>query len=457
MCSELLRRAGSAVLLECFQQASPTAPPICLLTSSVTMKSKLASWFVGFLSILYCGVAGGDDALSLQDCIARGLARAPVMARAAATGDLGEARLSEARAALMPTVRSEVQYQQLPGYDTVFTHRGRSTGQLMADYIVYDGGRRLARERAAQYAAQADAIGVTAARNQVTLDTSVAFFELAHAHSAEKELAASQLRLERYITMVEYLRETGHATANDMLKIRISASDNRLQLSAAREARRRASLMLGSLIGTFDRSDLAVVEAPIPSLQPDMSIYRNPVLLALGRQAQASIQDIEAATAERYPTLQLALAAGFLGKQPVSTLQRHGGAAYGGIISMPLFDGGAIHARIDQARARERQLNAQLKQTKLELSQQLDQLRSQYDEAQEALTILADSIPLAEDNFELAWARFLGGGAITLLEVLDNHRQAQNMHLSAFHQRLAANRSVAEMRALTGEAVRDTP
>jgi len=73
------------------------------------------------------------------------------------------------------------------------------------------------------------------------------------------------------------------------------------------------------------------------------------------------------------------------------------------------------------------------------------------------LTILADSIPLAEDNFELAWARFLGGGAITLLEVLDNHRQAQNMHLSAFHQRLAANRSVAEMRALTGEAVRDTP
>jgi outer membrane protein TolC len=421
------------------------------------MKSKVASWFVGFLTMFYCGVAIGDDALDLQECIARALARAPLIERAAATGDLGEARLSEARAALMPTLRGEVQHQQSPGYDTVFTHRARSTGQLIADYTVYDGGRRLARERAAQYAARADAIGITAARSQVILDTSVAFFELAHARMAEKELAASQLRLERYITMVENLRKTGRGTANDILTIRISASDNRLQLSAAREAKRRASLMLGSLIGTFDRRDLAVAEAPTSSVPPDISIARNPVLVALGTQVRGSVHDIEAATAERYPTLQLALAAGFLGKQPVSTLQRHGGAAYGGIISMPLFDGGAIQARIDQARARERQLNAQVKQTKLELSQRLDQLRSQYDEAQEVLAILADSIPLAEDNFDLAWARFLGGGAITLLEVLDNYRQAENLRLSVFHRRLAANHSVAEMRALTGEAVRDTP
>ena len=122
---------------------------------------------------------------------------------------------------------------------------------------------------------------------------------------------------------------------------------------------------------------------------------------------------------------------------------------------MPLFDGGAIQARIDQARARERQLNAQVKQTKLELSQRLDQLRSQYDEAQEVLAILADSIPLAEDNFDLAWARFLGGGAITLLEVLDNYRQAESLRLSVFQQRLAANHSVAEMHALMGGATRD--
>jgi outer membrane protein TolC len=426
----------------------------CLLTTSITMKSRVASWLIGFLSMLYCGVASGDETLGLQECIARALARAPLIERAAATGDLGEARLSEARAALIPTLRSEVQYQQSPGYDTVFTHRGRFTGQLMADYIVYDGGRRLARERAAQYAAQADVAGISAARNQVILDTSVAFFELAHAHSAEKELASSQPRLERYIT-VEYLRKTGRATTNDMLKIRISASDNRLQLSAAREARRRASLMLGSLIGIFDRSDLVVMDMPIPSVPPDMSIDRNPVLVILGKQAQASIHEVEAATAERYPTLQLALAAGFLGKQPVSTLQRHGGAAYGGIISMPLFDGGAIQARIGQARAHERQLNAQLRQTKLELSQRLDQLRSQYDEAQEALAILANAIPLAEDNFNLAWARFLGGSTITLLEALDNYRQAENLRLSVFHQRLAVQRPVAEMLALTGEAICD--
>src|ERR1700730_8722029 len=126
-----------------------------------TMKSKLASWLVGFLTMLYCGVAGGDDALDLQECIARALARAPLIERAGATGDLGAARLREAQAALMPTLRGEVQHQQSPGYDTVFTHRAKSTGQLIADYIVYDSGRRLARGRAAQDAAQADGVGIT--------------------------------------------------------------------------------------------------------------------------------------------------------------------------------------------------------------------------------------------------------------------------------------------------------
>jgi outer membrane protein TolC len=59
--------------------------------------------------------------------------------------------------------------------------------------------------------------------------------------------------------------------------------------------------------------------------------------------------------------------------------------------------------------------------------------RSQYEEA---LAILAESFPLAEDNFDLAWARFLGGGTSTLLEVLDSYRQAENLRVSVFHERL---------------------
>src|SRR5215467_10875051 len=168
------------------------------------MKSKIAASLVGLVSMLYCGMASGDEVLGLHECIERALARSPLVERASATEELGQAHLSEVQAALIPTVRGEVQYQQSPGYDTVFTHRGRSTGQLMADYIIYDGGRRLALERAAHYAAQADVAGIGIARNQVILDVSVAFFELAHAHSVEAELDASQPRLERYVTIVEH-------------------------------------------------------------------------------------------------------------------------------------------------------------------------------------------------------------------------------------------------------------
>jgi hypothetical protein len=115
---------------------------------------------------------------------------------------------------------------------------------------------------------------------------------------------------------------------------------------------------------------------------------------------------------------------------------------------MGLFDGGAIQARIDQARARERQLNAQLKHTTLELSQRLDQLRSQYDEAQEALAILAESIP--PPRITSIWhGRVFSVEVRTLLEVLDNY-QAEILWLRVFHERLSANHSVAEMPALVG-------
>jgi outer membrane protein TolC len=114
--------------------------------------------------------------ISLEDAIARALVFAPSVASASAQSDLDNARVNEFRAPLFPSLAANGEYQQTPGYDPIVTNRGLTLAQLALDYTAFDGGRRSAQVRSARYAALASALGITAARNQIIFDTTVAYW-----------------------------------------------------------------------------------------------------------------------------------------------------------------------------------------------------------------------------------------------------------------------------------------
>lgn len=402
-----------------------------------------------FILMVRGGVQGAET-LSLSECLERALRVAPSLEEAGAGAALGEARLREARAPLLPGLRGQLEYSQQPGYDDAITNGGTSSAQLLADYVAFDGGRRLAALRAARWAAQAAALGVGFARSQVVFDTRLAYFDLIRARQSEAELQGSASRLARYVGIVEALARSGRAIPSDVLKIQLAHNQARLLLNSALRARQRASIVLGSLIGEYGRDDLAVAE-PGPIAPPAANdLANNPTLLALRRQDAAAQAEVDAAAAERYPTFSLALASGFLGNQPRVAFERHAGASYGGVLSVPIYQGGAVRARIDQARAGERQLKARIRQTEIELARRLAEAASRYREARQALELLSHSVAAADDAFALAWSRFLGGGNITLLEVLDSYRQSDQMRLAAIEQRFAARQATAESVLLVG-------
>lgn len=405
----------------------------------------------GFILLAGGGVQAAEP-LTLAQSIELALRVAPALEEAGAGAALGEARVGEARAPLLPSLHSELEYSQQPGFDEAITNSGTSSAQLLADYVAFDGGRHLAALRAARWQAQAAALGVAFARGQVVFDTRVAYFDLIRARQVETELKGSASRLARYVGIIEALARSGRAIPSDVLKIRLAHYRTRLQLNTAERARQRASIVLGSLIGEYGREDLAVAE-PGPMVPPAANdIANNPTLLALRRQDAAARAQLEAAAAERYPTFSLALATGFLGNQPALAFQRHAGASYGGVLSIPIYQGGAIRARIDEARARQHQLAARIRQTEIELARRLAEAASRYREAGQAHELLSHSVPAAEDAFALAWARFLGGGKITLLEVLDSYRQSEQMRLDVVEQRFAARQAAAQSALLVGEA-----
>jgi len=418
----------------------------------------MMSWFhrrlvLAALATFLIATFGRAEAalLTLDDAIRRALAFAPSVSMAAADSDVSKGRAREQRAPLYPTLMAGTEYYQAPGYNTTVTNRGLSTALVALNYTAWDWGRREAQYRAARYVSEAAQYGIAAARAQIVFDTSAAYYDLMHARSLEGELTLNLQRLTRYVTTVEALQASGRAITNDVLKIRSARDAAELLLSSAHNATLVSVANLGALMGDSAASDIEVVDtAEIPSL-PLGNIGQTPAMQAALRAISSAELQVKAAKAARLPTFQFALTSGALGIDPPNTVNRNYGASYDGVISMPLFDGGAISARIDQAKAKLNAANAQYRQTGYLLESRLKEASLRYQEAREALSLLARSQPTADDAFAMAWTRFLGGGGATLLEVLDSYQQAEQLRLERLGHLLAARQAAAQTALLYGQ------
>ena len=397
-----------------------------------------------------CVRPAGAAPLTLAEVVDRALAYAPSVSMATADSDASEARMREQRAPLYPALTADTEYYQAPGYNTVVTNRGLSAGLITLNYTMWDWGRREAQYRAARYLKDVAQFGVAAARAQIAFEARVAYYDLQHQRDAERELAQNLDRLSRYVTTIEALRVSGRAITNDVLKIRSARDAAELMLSAARNATLRSSANLGSLMGDFNGGDIAIVEsADLPSL-PQGDLAQTPQMQAALRAISSSKLQVDAAKAARLPTFDVTLTTGAMGIDPPTTVNHNYGASYDGIISMPLFDGGAISARIDQAKAKLNSDSAQYRQTNYLLARRLKDAEIRYEEARQALAIMTRSQPTADDAFAMAWTRFLGGGGATLLEVLDAYEQAEQLRLDHLSREFAAREAVAETSLLYG-------
>ncbi|HKF29497.1 MAG TPA: TolC family protein [Candidatus Binataceae bacterium] len=410
-------------------------------------------WRIALGAIAFLATGPGRVAaapLTLNDAIDRALVFAPSVSMVSAESEVSKARTREQRAPLFPTLTAGTEYYQAPGYNTTVTNRGLSAGLIALNYTAWDWGRREAQYRAARYVSEAAQLGVAAARAQIAFDASVAYYDLLRARASERELDFNLQRLSRYVATVEALQASGRAIVNDVLKIRSARNAAELVFSSAQNATQLATANLGSLLGDFNASDIEIVDTgDIPSL-PSGDIAEAPAMQAALRAISSAELQVKAAKAARLPTFQVALTTGALGIDPPETATHNYGASYDGVLSMPLFDGGAISARIDQAQAKLNAATAQSRQTGYLLERRLKDASLRYEEATQALAILARSQSTADDAFAMAWTRFLGGGSATLLEVLDSYQQAEQIRLDRLSHQFDARVAAAQTSLLYG-------
>ncbi|WP_284321088.1 efflux transporter outer membrane subunit [Dyella acidisoli] len=430
------------------QRVAPSSPP------------SLDSWWTGF-----------DDP-ELTRIIERVTAQNLDLAAAMARVDQARAAAREAGAQLLPQGNLDAQAVRqhqsvdgplgeiasaLPGY-----HRDQTLETIGAGAsweLDLAGGLHRGVEAAAAEAQAAEDAGV-GVRISLAAEAADAYF---HARGAQMRLALAQQQVEtenRLLDLVRLRLAGGLATSREeaqaeALVMQARATLPPLQIELEQQLN-RLDVLMGATPGTYRNEALNSAQTfTVPSIDADggpaMLLRRRPDVMAAERKLAASSARIGEATAEYYPKVSLGALLGFetlrsgelfsaKAFQPQAVLGLH----------WRLFDFGRVDAEVAQANGANAEALATYRQSMLRATEDvenaivmLSELERQHDELTQEVAAHERARAAAEDAYK--------GGAVSLLEVLDEDRQllGSRDQLARVHAD-DARAAVATFRALGG-------
>jgi NodT family efflux transporter outer membrane factor (OMF) lipoprotein len=420
----------------------------------------LDAWWTGF-----------DDP-ELTRIIGRVTAQNLDLAAAMARVDQARAAAREAGAALMPQGSLDAQavreYQStegplgevasaLPGYRRNQTLQTVGAGASWELDLAGGLHRGAEAAQAEAQAAQAAGVGV---RVSLAAEAADAYFRV---RGAQARLALAQQQVDteqRLLDLVHVRLAGGLATAREQAQAEALVLEARatlppLQIELAQQLN-RLDVLMGAAPGAHRDEVLGSAQHfVVPSIDTDggpaMLLRRRPDVIAAERRLAASNARIGVATAEYYPKVSLSA---LLGLESLRT-----GALFTASAFQPqaalglhwrLFDFGRVDAEVAQAKGANAEALAMYRQSMLRATEDvenaivaLSELEHQHDVVAKEVDAHQRARAAAEDAYK--------GGAVSLLEVLDEDRQwlASRDELARVHAD-DARAAVATFRALGG-------
>jgi multidrug efflux system outer membrane protein len=343
-----------------------------------------------------------------------------------------EAIARQTLAPLLPTVTAEAGWSLRP-FDSVGTgmqvpsmqipptagdtpeviHSVSTT--LKASYLVDITGRYYtARQAALLETAASKADAETQAANLALLIVQ-AYFDAAAAEirlSMIKDQIASS---EELLGLVEARFRTGASNALDVLQQRQLLEATKSQLPLVRALIDTSRQQLAALIGESSTSSLPAIRAELPNVgelpaagSPGRLHTARPELRAAKERLEALNEREKSALRTLLPSLALN---GQVGYQMIYSNEVYDGDLWslGVLLSIPLYQGGANWAALDQARAAKRAATSALQQGALNAYQQVESSMINERERRDRLEILHRQMKAAELTFTEARKRYLVG------------------------------------------------
>jgi NodT family efflux transporter outer membrane factor (OMF) lipoprotein len=223
-------------------------------------------------------------------------------------------------------------------------------------------GRLRAQRAASEFNAEAAALDYAYARQSLAATTAKLWYV---AVETRQLLALSEQAVRIYgdlLALVQFRRNAGKDSDLDVVDVRAKLETAQSEVERARESYGEARRALEVLIGRYPAAeiDVAAVYPALPPLAgagiPSALLERRPDLLAAEREVLAAFRKEEAAQLALLPDFSISLAGGRLGDQVLSLLHLNPWLISAGIgVSIPIYEGGALRAKIEIATAQQSQ------------------------------------------------------------------------------------------------------
>jgi outer membrane protein TolC len=249
--------------------------------------------------------------------------------------------------------------------------------------------------------------------------------------------------------------------AIDTLRARVELQSRQQQLIVARNNYAKQKLMLARVIGLPPGQEFSLAtEAPYEplatlALEEDLqrAYASRPDYLAAAQQVRSAEEFRRAATAEHYPTLDMAGNYGVAGIRPGDS---HGVFAVAGTLNIPIFAGGKTHADVLEAEASLRQSRQQLENLRGQIDYEVRSARLDLTAAADQVEVARSSVDLANQTLEQARDRFAAGVTdnLEVVQAQEALASANESYISSLYAHNIAKISLAKAIGFAEEGVR---
>jgi outer membrane protein TolC len=236
------------------------------------------------------------------------------------------------------------------------------------------------------------------------------------------ELAQEQLR------KTESLFELGSASRSDLLKAQVQVGQSELALISADKAAETAQASLCYLLGIDVTSDLEVVDPPEERSEAEIldfdvgeAIARRPDVQAWEQYVVAARRSLLSSKAGRWPELSLSVGYSKDGEELGDVFEDLGDEYSRSVnltLSVPIFNGLATKASIDNGKSSLRTAELSLRDAKLQAAFEIETARLSVVEQARSVAVAEQSVAQAEEDLRVSEERFRLRAA-SMLELID--------------------------------------
>jgi outer membrane protein len=379
------------------------------------------------LALLALSAAAFPDstAITLDSFLKMALENNPETKISAAQEASGSASLQSARSALLPRVGLSAQAtrnQSVDSFPAMSEPRDQLSAGVSGSLLLYDFGRTGSKIRQAGHALTATRESGRLARQEVVLTAKTAYFNALLAGKMLDVARESVRQSEEHLLQARTLFEIGKQAKYAVTKAEVDVANARVALIKAQSGIKAAKVKMESAAGvdlpegmifsdSLEQNESAIALegafASADSLRPD--------LRAAAARLEMARTQVRGARADYLPELNASAGYGY--RSPDAT-DWTGSWNAGVSLSQPLYQGGAIRAKVLMAEASFAEAEATFVRTRQVAHAGIQQYLLDKQDAMERVAAAVKYIAEASEGLSMSQERYRAGAA-TFIEVTD--------------------------------------